>query len=584
MFNLNNRQMKTRKLLSFFVVLISLGSESFAQTWQQVWADEFNGSISPDWVFETGRGSGGWGNNELQYYRRENASVQNGALVITAKREDFGGANYTSVRMKTQGKKSWKYGRIEARIAMPSFQGVWPAFWMLGDNISSVGWPSCGEIDIMEHVNTGGEVVGTMHWSDPNGHHAEYGGRTNTNITAYHTYAVEWNASSIKWFVDGAQYHEANIANGVNGTSEFHNNFFILLNMAIGGNWPGFSVNNSALPANMYVDYVRVFQLSSTPPPVIGVSTVYKHCDFGGTAVNLPVGDFNYGALYARGVANEDISSIKVNSGYEVVIYEHDNFTGASYVVGANTSCLVAAGWNDRTTSIKVRAASPSFSRTIQAESYSAMLGVQIEGTTDAGGGSNVGYIDNGDWMAYNSINFPTSGTYKIEYRVASLNGGNRLSLDLNAGSIQLGTVNIPATGGWQNWTTVSHNVNVNAGTYNVGIFAAIGGFNINWFKITKVNGARTADADDIQTVAHTTTAQDALELFPNPAENQLNISSSYDLSGGSVKIIDAMGKEVLTINESLNHIDISSLEAGIYTLMAITKDNQNISKRFIKR
>lgn len=583
--------MKTRKLLSFLVVLISLGSESFAQTWQQVWADEFNGSIGPDWVFETGRGSGGWGNNELQYYRRENASVQNGALVITAKREDFGGANYTSVRMKTQGKKSWKFGRIEARIAMPSFQGVWPAFWMLGDNISSVGWPNCGEIDIMEHVNTGGEIVGTIHWSDQNGGYANYGGRTNTNITAYHVYAVEWNTSSIKWFVDGVQYHEVNIANGVNGTSEFQNNFFILLNMAIGGNWPGFSVNNSALPANMYVDYVRVFQLGSTPPPppLNGVSTVYKHCDFGGTAVSLPVGDYNYGALYARGVANEDISSIRVNSGYEVVIYEHDNFTGASYVVGSTNACLVGIGWNDRTTSLKIRTASapPAFTRTIQAESYNAMLGVQIEPTTDAGGGSNVGYIDNGDWMAYNSINFPTSGTYRIEYRVASLNGGNRLSLDLNAGSIQLGTVNIPATGGWQNWTTVSHNVNVNAGTYNVGIFAATGGFNINWFRITRVSGARTADSDEAPSTNMTSSlnadAQDLLQLFPNPVENQLNITSNYDLSGGSVKIIDAMGKEVAVYNNT-NSIDVSSLEAGIYTLMAITTDNQTLTKRFVKR
>lgn len=237
-----------------------------AQNWQLVWQDEFEGSIGPDWVFETGTGTNGWGNNELQYYRRENATVSNGQLVITARRENYEGRQYTSVRMKTQGRRSWRYGKIEARIAMPSFQGVWPAFWMLGDNISqpNVGWPACGEIDIMEHVNTGGAVHGTIHWQDHNNQYANYGGSTSTNITAFHVYSIEWDASSIKWFVDGVQYHIVNIANGVNGTSEFHNNFFILLNMAIGGNWPGFTVDNNAFPASMYVDYVRVYRAGTT--------------------------------------------------------------------------------------------------------------------------------------------------------------------------------------------------------------------------------------------------------------------------------------------------------------------------------
>lgn len=567
------------RLLSLLMGLLAVVSTTNAQTWQQVWSDEFNGSISADWIFETG--AGGWGNNEQQYYRRENATVQNGALVITAKREGFGGANYTSARMKTQGKKSWKHGRIEARIAMPSFQGIWPAFWMLGDNISSVGWPSCGEIDIMEHVNTGGEVVGTIHWSDPNNNHAEYGGRTNTSITGYHTYAVEWNSTAIKWFVDGAQYHEVNIANGVNGTSEFQNNFFILLNLAVGGNWPGFNIDNNAMPASMYVDYVRVFQLGIAPPPLGEVSTVYKHCDFGGTAVNLPVGDYNYGALYARGVANEDISSIKINSGYEMVIYENDDFTGASYVLGSTSSCLVGIGWNDRTTSLKVRAATSSFSRTIEAESYSAMAGVVIEN------GNSVGYIDNNDWMAYNNINFPYSGSYKIEYRVASMYGGNRLSLDLNAGSVQLGSVNIPSTGSWTNWTIVSQTVNVNAGTYNLGVFASIGGFNLDWIKITKVSGARTSDeldTDASATKISNTDISNSFEVFPNPAEKQLNINSAIDLTGGYVKIFDSMGQEVISITDNLHNIDVSRLESGMYTILAVTKDNNKTSKRFIKQ
>jgi beta-glucanase (GH16 family) len=376
-------------------VMALTGSVSQAQNWQLVWQDEFNGSIGPDWVFETGTGSGGWGNNELQYYRRENATIENNQLVITARQESFGGMNYTSARMKTQGRKSWTYGKIEARIAMPSFTGSWPAFWMLGSNITSLGWPSCGEIDIMEHVNTDPNVHGTVHWTGTNGSYASYGSNTPVSVTGYHVYSIEWDASAIRWFVDGVQFNVINIANNAGGTEEFHRDFFLLLNFAIGGNWPGFTVNNGALPAKMYVDYVRVYQ----------------------------------------------------NGG------------------GNN----------------------PGFSTTIQGEGYSSSSGVQLETTTDSGGGQNVGYIDTGDWMAYPSVTIPTTGTYKVEYRVASQSGGGRLSLDVNAGANVLGYVDIPSTGGWQNWTTVSHNVTINAGTYNFGLFAQTGGWNLNWFRITKL-------------------------------------------------------------------------------------------------
>ncbi len=265
-FNQTNKLMRYFRFLLFAVLGLSM-SMVYGQNWQLVWADEFTNGIGPDWVFETGTGSGGWGNNELQYYRSQNATTSNGMLVITARHESFGGMQYTSARMKTQGNASWRYGRVEARIAMPAFQGVWPAFWMLGDNITSVGWPDCGEIDIMEHVNTGGNVHGTIHWRDHNNLYANYGGGTNTTVTNFHVYSIEWNSSSIKWFVDGVQYHEANIANGINGTHEFHNNFFIILNMAIGGNFPGFNIDNNAFPASMFVDYVRVYQAGSSQPP-----------------------------------------------------------------------------------------------------------------------------------------------------------------------------------------------------------------------------------------------------------------------------------------------------------------------------
>ncbi len=311
------------------IMTLALYQFSFSQNWNLVWQDEFTNGISPDWVFEIGNGNSGWGNNELQYYRRENATVENGNLVITAKRESIGGFNYTSTRMKTQGKKSWKYGKIEARISMPSFIGSWPAFWMLGDNISSIGWPACGEIDIMEHINVERQTHGTIHWQDHNNTYANYSGSTPvSSVTDFHVYTIEWDTSAIKWFVDGNLYHEASIANGVNGTSEFHNNFFILLNMAIGGNWPGFTVDNSAFPARMLVDYVRVYQKTNVSS---GPVTLFQHCEYGGYSVSLNEGSYTGNQLRALGVQDNDISSIKVQNGYQVVVYEHDNYTGASF-------------------------------------------------------------------------------------------------------------------------------------------------------------------------------------------------------------------------------------------------------------
>jgi hypothetical protein len=208
-----------------------------------------------------------------------------------------------------------------------------------------------------------------------------------------------------------------------------------------------------------------------------------QHCDYGGYAVTLSEGSYTLSQLQARGIANDDISSIRVQSGYQATLYEHDNFTGNMITKSADDNCLVDEGFNDSASSIVV-ASTGGFNVFTEAENYASSSGVQLENTQDEGGGQNVGWIDSGDWMAYNSITIPSSGTYTVEYRVASLNGGGRLSLDLNGGAILLGSADIPSTGGWQNWTTVSHQVHIDAGTYNFGIFAETGGWNINWWRI----------------------------------------------------------------------------------------------------
>jgi hypothetical protein len=238
---------------------------------------------------------------------------------------------------------------------------------------------------------------------------------------------------------------------------------------------------HAALAIHNVRDEIAAFRPTAT---TAGQVQVAQHCDYGGYNLGLPVGSYTLSQLLARGILNDDISSLRVQSGYKVTLYQHDNFTGNSITKTSNDSCLVDDGFNDTTTSIVVESTG-GFNVLIQAENYFASNGVQTETTTDSGGGQNVGWIDTNDWMAYNNINIPTSGTYTIEYRVASP-GGGRLSADLNGGGIVLGELAVPATGDWQNWTTISHNVHINAGTYNFGVFAKIGGWNINWIRIKR--------------------------------------------------------------------------------------------------
>jgi beta-glucanase (GH16 family) len=238
--------------------------------WSLVWADEFNQAdgSSPDptkWTYDTG--AGGWGNSELENYtsRTNNVRIEGGQLVIEARQESYQGSSYTSARLKTQGKFSWTYGRMEARIKIPRGQGMWPAFWALGTNINSVNWPTCGEIDIMENIGKEPALVhGTGHgpgYSGANGIGGPYSlPGPGAFADDYHNYAIEWTTNSIKWFVDNQQYFMINPARLPGGTNwVFTAPQFILLNLAVGGGWPGNPDGTTVFPQRMTVDYVRVY-------------------------------------------------------------------------------------------------------------------------------------------------------------------------------------------------------------------------------------------------------------------------------------------------------------------------------------
>jgi beta-glucanase (GH16 family) len=249
------------KSLLTLIALVAISLIGNTQTsWSLIWSDEFSGTtLNQDiWTYEYG--NSGWGNNELQYYTNDedNVAVNDGTLKITARQETFGSAPYTSGRIITNNKFEFQYGKVECRMKMPIGQGIWPAFWMLGANIENVSWPNCGEIDIMEHVNNEPMMHGTVHWYN-NGHSYE-GSSYSTDVTEYHIYGIIWDETKIQFFVDGNFYNEFVYSNTNNSGTVFQNPYFFLLNVAVGGNWPGNPDGTATFPATMEVDYIRVFQ------------------------------------------------------------------------------------------------------------------------------------------------------------------------------------------------------------------------------------------------------------------------------------------------------------------------------------
>lgn len=261
-------------------VLVVVAAGCKVTTSQLVWSDEFNGnSIDPaNWHYDIGTGAEkgltGWGNNELQYYtsRSENVRIEdfgdgNRGLVIEARREGYEGSSYTSARLLTQGLQSWTYGRIEARIKLPKGQGLWPAFWMLGNSIDTEGWPRCGELDIMEYrgQNTR-EVLGTIHYQNSLGAHTYSGNNYEKHAGSdfsegFNVFSVEWREGVISWYVNDTPIHLENRWSSFDGQpAPFDKPFFILLNLAVGGNFVGAPNSSTSFPQRMYVDWVRVYE------------------------------------------------------------------------------------------------------------------------------------------------------------------------------------------------------------------------------------------------------------------------------------------------------------------------------------
>jgi beta-glucanase (GH16 family) len=286
--------------------------------WELIWEDDFEGETldQENWIAETG--AGGWGNNEWQHYtdRPENHRLEDGFLVIEARKEEYKGSDYTSARLKTQSLQAWTYGRMEARMKLPTGQGVWSAFWMLGEDFPTSGWPDCGEIDIMENIGEPRTVYGTVHGPGYSG-----GGGIGDSFTAdvslsedFHTYAIEWEPGEIRWYLDDSLFNTITDTQ-VPGEWVYDHPFFLLLNLAIGGNWPGYPDETTQFPQQFVIDYVRVYRDST-----------------------LSIEDLQEGVLHADDIT---MTLEKDEEDWEAVAYVTVLDSKGDPVEGA----MVAAGW-----------------------------------------------------------------------------------------------------------------------------------------------------------------------------------------------------------------------------------------------
>jgi beta-glucanase (GH16 family) len=553
--------MKLRSIITLFYFLSATALQ--AQTYTLVWSDEFNEpEINADnWTHEIG--GHGWGNNESQYYteRSMNSFIQDSVLVIQALKENYGGKNYTSARMITRGKQFWQYGKIEARIKVPFSQGLWPAFWLLGESFGTVGWPACGEIDVMEFLggtdqwgaDRENRAYGTVHWQH-DGRHASYGGHYTLNSgkfqDEFHVFTVEWTPTKMEWFIDGNSYHVIDITGAQ--LSELHDEFFILLNVAVGGNWPGYPDATSIFPQTMQVDYVRVYQYSGYNP-VVQLSGPADGAQYeAGDVINLKA------EAYFRG----GIDKVEFYQG-EVLIGETSlqpfemswrNVLPGCYTLRAKA--IASNGLSARSKAIKIlvgedcaRAPYQGYPAKIpgivEAENFD--LGGQNVGYSDSdaensgaayrnaeqvdigwcedlGGGYHVGWLASNEWLNY-TVNIRETGSYNFEIRTASPESGGRFHIELDGEDVT-GIINVPYTGGWDQWASTHVNsVKLSAGIHTLKLFIDADGFNVNKMKVVKPysgpsielespNGGEILNAGTIHDIYWTSFGVDTVDIM----------------------------------------------------------------------
>lgn len=597
--------------LAYIAFLLSLFNlETNAQNYQLVWSDEFNGTGVPDptkWGYELGANIR---NSELQYYTNstENVKQNNGNLEITVIREDVGGKQYTSGSIITLGKADWTYGKIEGRFKMPKGQGLWACFWTLGSNFPQIGWPKCGEIDIFEHVNNEAMLHATAHWAGRNDRHVSAHNTFTTDVTQWHTYSITWDANYIRWFVDDIQFHQLQITGAQNFTDEFHLPQYILINLPIGGTWPGSPDATTILPATMYCDYVRVYQNTDlTPIPVSGFSIAPTSATIavGGTlAINknfIPSNATNQdivwtssnasvatvdnaGVVTALGLGSATITATTVDGGYKATCsITTQNLVGVNKLVNGNFDAdrkitQAPKGWSEwsggtGTANALISDIAPHSPK---------YKGVQSGATAF-------------DVAVFQSLTGLSNGNYTLKAWVRS-SGGQNFSIIYakNYGGSELNyslATSIPV------WTQVEiNNIIVTNNSCEVGFYQWTGAPN-TWieyddveFYLSSVSSASVNEAPDLINADQLHIQEQnksSFSIYPNPipSGSTLNFkapqSSKYE-----IKITNLSGETVYSrsldnINE-LSTIELPKLPKGVYFLRVRNEKRTDVERLLV--
>ena len=350
------------KMIPAFLFVLLMGvfvNKTAAQDddYELVWSDEFDGTEldTSKWECQIGNGSGGWGNNEKEYYRAENAVVEDGFLTIAAKEESYNGYDYTSARIRTMNKGDWKYGKFEMRAKLPQGQGIWPAFWMMPTDNVYGGWAASGEIDIMEYLgHDTNTVYGTIHYGGSWPNNASSG--TYYSISEggfnddFHVYTLIWEEGQIQWLVDGEVYQTQTswYTSGHTFPAPFDQRFHIILNEAVGGNWPGYPDTTTQFPQNFIIDYVRVYQKSATGveegeselPKGIQLNQNHPNPFNSQTIIQYTLaeeGEINLSLYDMLGRKVDVLIDEKQNSGSHAVAYDAEGLSSGAYIY-----CLTA--------------------------------------------------------------------------------------------------------------------------------------------------------------------------------------------------------------------------------------------------
>jgi beta-glucanase (GH16 family) len=600
--------------LCFFLIL---ETTIHAQCPKLVWSDEFTGTALDltKWSYQIGDGCDinvcQWGNNELQWYAQNNVEVSNGALKIVAKRETVQNRNYTSGRIRTISKGDIKYGRIEARMKMPIGQGIWPAFWMMPTDNVYGGWPQSGELDIMEYLGHDPATThGTIHFGNPppnNGSSTKSFTLAEGGLnTDFHTYAVEWSDTDIKWFIDGYLFSTKTRADLGGARWPFDQKFHILLNLAVGGNWPGNPNGSTVFPQNFEVDYVRVYDLVGAPYLTGNQKVAFMAKNSAYSLVNVPTGStivwaVPAGATIASGNGTKDIFVNWGSIGGKIT-------ATVTSTCGETKQELVVKVEPSLTTSFILENfdADRNITRTFNSGDFTDKIATPTPNTVNKSAFCGK-YVRNAsqqyDVLFYdvsaitNGLDFTSSEKkFYIDINTNAPIGTNIL-LQLENKSQAL-PANYP-TGRHSRYTAITTKQNEwerlsfaftdkpDAGVSNQAINQLILLFAPN------SNTGSTYYFDNFEIYAKSATAtidiekNYALHISPNPVSDFLNITVNKDKAIAQIEVIDASGKQLFFKNNIQNseyRINTQAFPSGIYYLNISFSDSIRITKAFVKK